>query len=307
MIKNREVGEDGTPHLQGYVCFTIRLRLARVKKVFPRAHLEIKRGTVGEAIHYCKKPVPGCECEHCDKAREDGNLPNQWDEYGVVPIAGSIATKAKWESIAKYAKEGNFDALEAQYPSEFVRYYNTMKRIQQDHPEKPGDLREHDNYWIIAPTGYGKSRYVREKYPDYYDKAPNKWWIGYEGQGSVICDDYSPKECEHLGWYMKRWADLYSFPIETKGGGRQIRPTRIVVTSQYNIGECFTDFRVAEAMNRRFKVVDLDHWQTRLLRLQLEEIHNLKAAEVLDDSDSDSDTADTMETDSFELDLDLME
>lgn len=140
-----------------------------------------------------------------------------------------------------------------------------MKRIKQDHPVKPVDLKVKSNFWVLAPTQYGKSTYARRRWSDYFDKAPNKWWIGYEGQATVLLDDFGPKECLHLGWYMKRWADLFSFPMETKGGGGQVRPKHIVVTSQYTMEQCFQyDEKVLEAMKERFSVINLEHWETRI-------------------------------------------
>ena len=56
-IYGREKGENGTPHLQAYVAMWKQTSLAAMKKIFPRAHLEIKRGTVQEAIAYCKKDM----------------------------------------------------------------------------------------------------------------------------------------------------------------------------------------------------------------------------------------------------------
>lgn len=259
IIINKEVGDTGTPHYQGYVCFEEQLRATQVKVILPRSHLEIKRGTVEEAIHYCKKPVEGCNCKHCVKARPQ--RPN-FQEYGEVPLTKGEATKEKWANMYEHAKKGDFEEIPKNM---LIRYYPAFKRIAQDNPEKPKDLETLGNLWITAPTGYGKSRYVRDLYPDFYDKAPNKWFVGYKGEETILLDDLGPEHCKYLAWYIKRWADLYSFPMETKGGGRQIRPKRVVVTSQYTIEECFEDWKAREAVERRFEVLELTHWRIRVL------------------------------------------
>ena len=53
----KEVGESGTPHLQGFVQFAVRLRMQTVKSLpgFARAHLEVRRGTPVEAAKYTQK------------------------------------------------------------------------------------------------------------------------------------------------------------------------------------------------------------------------------------------------------------
>lgn len=244
LILAHEVGENNTPHLQGYCIFINRKHLSGVKKVFPRAHLEIKKGKISEAATYCRK---------------DG----KFTEWGDIPEdnPGPQANKRKWESAYDSAKQGDFKDI----PKDMlVRYYHAFKRIRQDNPPKVDRLGVRHNYWIIAPSGHGKSTYARTKWPNFYDKAPNKWWTGYLGQPSVICDDFGPQQCQFLGWYMKRWADVFPFPAETKGGGATIRPKNIIVTSQYSIDECFQDEKVRIAIENRFEVVHLEHYSKRI-------------------------------------------
>ncbi len=238
MIVAQEVGKNGTPHIQGYVCFKNRQRLSAVKKIFPRAWLHIKNGSVKEAIDYCKK---------------DGDFL----EYGDVPMTASEGMTKRWDEAFECAKLGAFEEI----PKDMlIRYYHAFKRINQDFPVKPADLESKDNKWIVAPTGYGKSTYARRTWPDFYDKAPNKWFVGYKGQATLLLDDFGPEQCKYLHWYIKRWADLFSFPMETKGGGTQIRPRRVVLTSQYTIEECFEDPKVVAAIKNRFEVIELEHW-----------------------------------------------
>ncbi len=275
MIAGTEVcPQTGTPHIQGYIVFKIRTRLTGVKKWLPRAHFEMMEGTSQQSILYCKK---------------DGDF----REFGMTPVPQKQINRevmqARWDNAYVHAKVGNFDTIPKPM---LIRNYHAFKRIHQDNPPAVDNLDQTDNYWIVAPTGYGKSTYAREKYFPFYDKPPNKWWVGYEDQPNIILDDFGPKQCQHLGWYMKRWADKFPFPAETKGGGKTLRPQRIIVTSQYHIGECWEDALVCQAIARRFKVVELDKWQDRLLRTK----------EILDDR-----TATTVEFDSDDADVESID
>ncbi len=287
--------QTGTEHIQAYVVFKARKRLSGVKKVFPRAHIEAANGSPVENQVYCGK---------------DG----EFEEFGVLPKTRANITasknKANWELCYNLAKEGRFEEIPK---GMLTRYYHAFKRIHQDNPQPVADLTHLDNYWIVAPTGFGKSRFAREKWPDFYDKMPNKWWTGYKGQGTILCDDFGPKQCEYLGWYMKRWADLYPVGIEFKGSGNAaVRPDRVVVTSQYDIRECFEDPLVADAMERRFTTKHLKSWQERradraILRAQERlEFRNPTREEAQDEEtpDLNSDaTATTIEISDDEIDL----
>ena len=54
VVAQAEVGEQGTKHIQAYICFNKKVRFNQVKELFPRAHIEVC-GNVKESILYCQK------------------------------------------------------------------------------------------------------------------------------------------------------------------------------------------------------------------------------------------------------------
>lgn len=54
-VIGREVGEEGTPHLQGYVSFEKKLRMNECKNINHRIHWEVAKGNEKQNINYCTK------------------------------------------------------------------------------------------------------------------------------------------------------------------------------------------------------------------------------------------------------------
>ncbi len=255
LVVGKEIGDNGTPHLQGYGCLKDRKRLAGMKKISARAHWEVKRGTPLEASNYCKKG----EQTHAEwkELKEKGpNFGKNADfiEHGTIPdTAGQATTKRNirdWDKAFESAKKGKFEEI----PNDMlIRYYSAFKRIRQDHPDKMKHLRKTCGVWLHGVSGAGKSYTARKRYTDMYDKPLNKWWDGYQYEGTVLLDDVGHEHKQWIGFYLKRWADRYSFPAEEKGSSRTIRPQHIVVTSQYTIADLFAeDANALEAIERRF-------------------------------------------------------
>lgn len=55
MVVGREVGESGTPHLQGYVRFKQPQRFSYWKNGWPQVHVESRKGSEAQAASYCQK------------------------------------------------------------------------------------------------------------------------------------------------------------------------------------------------------------------------------------------------------------
>lgn len=236
-IFGAERGEGGTDHFQGYVHYKNKVRLTQVKSDFPRAHIEVRRGTVKEAVDYCKKE-------------------NNWADFGTMPVDGPTKQKRNFARIIEMAKQGRLAEIEKTDPGAYVQYYSTIKRIAQDNPIKHPPLDALTNFWYIGEPGTGKSRYARERYPDLYLHLPNKWWDGYNQESTVLVEDLDHQHAAHMSHNLKIWADHYPFPAEVKGTSIMCRPARIIVTSNYTPEELWPrDPKLVDAIRRRFSFV----------------------------------------------------
>lgn len=80
----REVGEQGTPHLQCFFIFKRTKRFNHVRGLLPRAHIEPTRGTSEQARDYCTK---------------DGDF----DEYGDFP--SSQGKRSDLDDLVEWGEE----------------------------------------------------------------------------------------------------------------------------------------------------------------------------------------------------------
>ena len=235
----REVGENGTNHLQGFVYFKNAVRLNTVRcTVSLRGHYEVMRGNFEQAILYCHK---------------DG----EFVEFGEKPMSakrkGELEAE-RWNNAKQLAISGNIDDIDSDI---YVRCYSSLKSIRNDHMPKITDLDDVCGVWIFGPSGCGKSQYSRTHWPDAYTKPLNKWWDGYDREENVILDDVDPSHAQWIAHFLKYWTDKYAFIGERKGNSVRIRPKQFVITSQYDIATVFaSSMESYEALLRRCKVID---------------------------------------------------
>lgn len=249
LICGREVGESGTPHLQGYVSFKNQIRFNSAKAAFAMLssapHLEVAKGGIEANFKYCTKE---------NNYFETGVRPAFQGEKGAKGRAAEIQ---RHEDAFQAAVAGDFDEIPADLRT---RYYGTYQRINRDHQlaeeVKTLDHAEVANEWYWGETGTGKSLKARTENPDAYLKMCNKWWDGYNLQSCAIIEDFDAKHAV-LIHHMKIWADIYPFLGEIKGGTIKIRPQKIIVTSNYHPRDIWSEDSDLKPILRRFRITKI--------------------------------------------------
>lgn len=227
-----EHGENNTPHWQGFVRFKNPRSLAGVKKLFPRAHLEIARGTDADNLAYCTKaPVQG--------------------PYQIGEPVASQGKRNDWHEINDMCKRKAPDSEIAEiYPGHFARNFAGIQRLKTVHTkartEKP------EVTVCYGPPGTGKTYYCAMTVFEgkHYEKEPNtQWWDLYEGQEDVLLDEFKG---QMTFTDLKRFLDRYDYKVQCKGGYMRVPAKRIMITSNY-MPDTWYDFNKHpfEALSRR--------------------------------------------------------
>lgn len=211
-IVGKEVGVEGTPHIQGYLYFKNAKTWSAVKKYPPlrRAHLEVAKGDPTSNQKYCSKE---------GNFVEEGSLPEKGKRSDLDVVAEMISEGSSMSDVAK------------SHPVQFIKYSKGIMALKSlmHQPRKEKTV----VHWYYGPTGTGKSHRAREVATAagswYYKDPTTKWWDGYDQQQVVIVEDYRRDFCTFAS--LLRLLDEYELKVEYKGGYVDFNSKIIIFTT----------------------------------------------------------------------------
>ncbi|ANC51618.1 replication associated protein [Porcine faeces associated circular DNA molecule-1] len=219
-----EVGEQGTPHLQGYIRFAKSYRFATIKdRLLPRCHIEVANGSARQNREYCSKS-------------------GRFEEFGSCPDEPERKTRDELaREFVREAGDGRRGVRRFAESNPGTFYYSGAQLLRNYLSIQPAEPRPEVRVrWFHGLPGVGKSRRAHEELPEAYVKEPRtKWWNNYFGEKDVIIDDFGPLgiDINHL----LRWFDRYKCFVEYKGGMLPLVADNFIVTSNFHPYDVFKD------------------------------------------------------------------
>lgn len=236
LVVGKEVGENGTPHLQGYANFDKRTRFTALKKLMPRAHIEKANGTDQQNLEYCTKQ---------DKeAFVHGEPQSSGKRNDLKKVCEAVLEK---KTIAEVATA---------FPEVYVKYSRGIEHLVSL-LHKKRDVNDPPLIsWIWGAAGVGKTRIAYDQLPhdEIYMKDGTQWWDGYTQQQCILIDDFDGK------WPFRdflRLLDRYPYRGQFKGGYVEINSPIIIITCEFPPDKFWQDNALAQVTRRIPHIIHL--------------------------------------------------
>jgi len=246
------------PHRQYFVILNKKKRFSSLQKQL-KCHIEPTRGTDKQAADYCKK---------------DGVFIQSGEE--PVDSSPKVSGPQQWQALLDLAVDHRFEEIRHLDPRMFVTHFHRWKAIQDHFPRQFPRVESRTSIWIwCSKSGVGKSRWCDSRFPEAYRKSlTSKFFQGYLNQDTILIEDIDTS-CASFGHDLKLWADIYPLLVEVKGSHVYLQHRRLIVTSNYRIGEIFSDTKLIQALYRRFHVVHAEGWEDNDLVVSTDDYRGL--------------------------------
>ena len=241
MIYGKEVGENGTPHLQGFIIWKDAKSFTATKKSLgERAHIEVCAGTPYENFKYCSKS--GIYTESGDRPQPSGK------RNDLENIKNQVENNVKIKSMLRDNTIRNFQQLK--YAEGLKKYYEKQR------------TEETIVWWFYGSTGTGKTHNAFQRMLDmgyehddiYMSMDTAEWWEGYDQHPVVIIDDMR-KDFIKFHTLLKL-LDKYPYRVQTKGSSRQFVAKYVIITSPFRPEELYSTREDIKQLTRRIKLVE---------------------------------------------------
>ena len=284
----KEVGENGTPHLQGAFYFKNARSFESIKKKLPKAHIIESRGHPPDVLGYCCKgdsnetnttdiewekpkghkkfrPVQGWRFFNFDMLGLEAKILTFGGVFpkgqGSKSLFAEIVEDCDF-SLRNILQDQRANTQSLQFAHKYLEYLEPPRNYKTE------------VIVCYGPTGRGKDHFAKLQcgaefndgtyhYPDMFSRpmtksSGGKWWFGYDNHEDVILSDFRDNWFK-FGEFLNILEGEYV--VETKNGNRQFRPKRIFITSPEHPNEWYrgkTGEDRNQLLGRISKIIDFN-------------------------------------------------
>lgn len=199
-IYQKERGQEGTEHYQGYLRFNSRKRFTQVVNYlhalgWDGVHVEKAKGNEKQCHDYCSK--------------EDTRIDGPW-EFGTYDAnEGKQGHRSDLEDIAQAIRTGaQLRDIADTHPGDYIRYHGGIQALHLQLAPAPPIQRDVSVIVLWGPTGTGKTHRFMHGYPEIYSVKPGRDpWGQYRGQKAILFDEFNPEKwtLQEMNGFLDTW------------------------------------------------------------------------------------------------------
>lgn len=178
-----ERGENGTPHIQGFIIYKNSKRFKNVKQDFPTAHIQAPNGSNVENRDYCTK-----KDTRIAEPVELGEFSEMRSRNDIVQFLEMLKLGA-----SNVLLKNMFPVLYTQYGSDKIERFR-QDELKEEYGQKFRDI---NVTYIYGDTRLGKTTYIYEKFPIKDICRINNYERGtfenYTNQKILVLDEFTGK------------------------------------------------------------------------------------------------------------------
>jgi len=220
MTCSKEIGENGTPHLQFSVTFKRSYSLAALKKLHSRVHWEFQDCV--QDNNYCRK-------RDSDLIIDIDNRKKKGARTDIEEVKDVVSSTCSMRAVMNMAT-----SVQSVRMAELWLKYNEPPRIID-----PKDIKIHVRW---GRAGLGKTGEIWRKYGEtgVFKPLSFKWWEGYDGHEVVLLDEFRGDYCKFKE--ILDLTDIYPYRVECKNSSRQLKAKTFYITSSLPPEEWYSDY-----------------------------------------------------------------
>lgn len=225
-------GNTNRPHVQGYIEFKKRLRLAQVKKAINpndnTTHIELRMGTAEQAIAYCQK----------EETRMMEHPIQRWGE--PRPMQQGKRNDLEFQDVLDAIRGGmTLEEIRIAFVTTYIKAGRWVQEVYADfHRNKCQAYRDIETVVYWGPTQFGKTRRVLHEYPGAYklDMSGDKvWFDGYDpanpDHSVLLIDDFYGEQSQVSITALLNWTHGYKLRLNVKNSFTYAAWTKVFITS----------------------------------------------------------------------------
>lgn len=229
-VGQHERGEDtGYEHWQIYLDNRTPVRFSTLRKLFPKGHFEVRRGTRIQAVEYVTK----------EETRVGDHI-----EHGHIDVTTRQGQRSDLEELHSRVMAGESvdDLLIDDHRA--LLNHRGLRELQtaRDNKTKPLELRDVKAFYLYGETRTGKTSFLFDQYGDEMFRVSSYKhpYDAYSGQPVIVLDDFSSQVPMDL---MLNILDVYPMQLPCRYQDKWAEFKTVWVVSNLPLERQYTDFR----------------------------------------------------------------